>query len=147
MSDLASVTLDDAALPDPGPDLAQERRVALFDLAEIARFRLSGGPPPPYDLTLRADAEALTFATRGASFALPLGPLDNIARDYRALCDTYVEAVRAQPPARIAEIDAARREIHGIGADALRGALAPHAETDDATARALFLVAASLLRG
>ena len=34
MSYLVDIILDDSALPEPTPEIAQERRVAIFDLLQ-----------------------------------------------------------------------------------------------------------------
>ena len=40
MSYLVDIILDDSALPEPTPEIAQERRVAIFDLLQENEFIL-----------------------------------------------------------------------------------------------------------
>jgi len=50
---LYDVQLDDRGLPAPSPEEEQERRVAVFDLAEANEFALTGDAPSgPYALGL-----------------------------------------------------------------------------------------------
>lgn len=142
MTFLCKIELDERGLSAPSPELEQERRVAVFDLQECNQFVVKGAAPGPYTLRLGADAGRIVFnwQTDGdsGSFRLSLGPLDQAVKDYRSLCDTYVEAIRTLPPARIEEIDTARRAIHDEAARQLRDRLSDHAALDDATARRLF---------
>ena len=143
MSFLSEIDLDDASLPVTSPELEQERRVAVFDLREDNHFELKDGSKGPYRLRLGAQDGGITFdwqASDGGagSFRLALGALGQAARDYRSICESYVDAVRTLPPARIEEIDSARREIHSEAARQLQNRLSDHVEVDEPTARRLF---------
>ena len=143
MTFLSKIELDDTGLPAPSPELEQERRVAVFDLQESNHFEIVGAPSGPYALRLGADGGRIVFTWQAAdgesgTFRLSLGPLDQAVKDYRNLCDTYTEAVRTLPPARIEEIDSARRDIHVEAARQLRERLSEHVSLDEATARRLF---------
>jgi len=143
MSYLSHIEVDDTGLPVPSPELEQERRVAVFDLQEGNSFRVLGDATGPYRLRLgmvngRAVFDWQDVDGRSGSFHAALGALSEAARDYRAVCEAYSEAVKTLPPARIEEVDAARRAMHGEAARQLMERLADHAEIDDNTARRLF---------
>lgn len=150
MTDLRQITLDDTGLPDPSPEIEQERRVALFDLSEANSFQLIEGPAGPFDLALTPRNDRLHFhltdpsGAAVADFSLPLDRLAQVSKDYATLCHTYTEAVRTLPPAGIAAIDEARRAIHDEGARALKADLAATVAVDDTTARRLFTLVSVL---
>ena len=128
-------------------DLDQERRVAVYDLVEESRFRLSEpAAPGPYKLKLGADRTELRLGladeagSQIANLVRPLGELREVVEDYVALCDDYRDAVRRLAPSQIEKIDEARREAHREGADALAALLSPAAEMDAQTARRFFTV-------
>ena len=77
---LSAVTLDEAGLPPPTPEIEQERQVAIFDLLESNRFRLAGATAPgPYQLTLAVNDGRLgmRLATEGGEAAgLGLADID-----------------------------------------------------------------------
>jgi uncharacterized protein (UPF0262 family) len=146
---LSGITLDETGLPPPTPEIEQERRVAIFDLLEDNRFALretEGGKPPagPYQLDLSVRDRRLVFdissQSSGAAggFYLSLAPFNQIIKDYLQICDSYFDAVRRLPPARIEAIDEGRRLIHDEGARGLLENLCGLIETDMATARRLF---------
>jgi uncharacterized protein (UPF0262 family) len=146
--DLRAVTLDEAALPPPTPEIEQERRVAIFDLLEDNSFRLPPRdgreiPPPPYDLALCIRERRLVFelsndAGEVAEFHLSLGPFRQAVKDYFQICESYFDAVKKLPPSQIEAIDMARRGIHNEGARLLAERLEGKAEVDIDTARRLF---------
>ena len=144
MSRLASVAIDDAALPPPTPEIEQERRVAIFDLLEENAFALPGGRAPgPYDLMLAIRDRRLVFeldaeGERAAEFHLSLGPFRQVVKDYFQICEAYFSAVKTMPPSQIEAIDMARRGIHDEGARILAERLEGKAAVDNATARRLF---------
>ncbi|MEM8752161.1 MAG: UPF0262 family protein [Pseudomonadota bacterium] len=142
---LFSVTLDDAGLPAPTPEVEQERRVALFDLEEENSFAL--GPDAaagPYALALAVRDRRLVFEVstkagdRAAEFHLSLSPMRQIIKDYFTICESYFDAVKRLPPSQIEAIDMGRRGIHNEGARVLKERLEGKVEVDDATARRLF---------
>lgn len=146
MTRLASVAIDDAALPPPTPEIEQERRVAIFDLLEENRFALPGGHAPgPYDLMLAIREGRLVFhlsaaegGDKAAEFHLSLGPFRQVVKDYFQICEAYFSAVKTMPPSQIEAIDMARRGIHDEGARVLAERLEGKAEVDRDTARRLF---------
>ena len=149
MSRLASVAIDDAALPPPTPEIEQERRVAIFDLLEDNAFALPDGRAAgPYDLLLAIRGGRLVFdltvagdgseGGKAAEFHLSLGPFRQVVKDYFQICEAYFSAVKTMPPSQIEAIDMARRGIHDEGARVLVERLEGKAEVDRDTARRLF---------
>ncbi|SFQ94455.1 UPF0262 family protein [Poseidonocella sedimentorum] len=149
MTRLTDITLDDANLPPPTPEIEQERRVAIFDLLEENSFSLpprEGGDvaPGPFHLDLAIRDKRLVFAVRStaaepqAEFHLSLTPFRQVVKDYIQICESYFDAVKRLPPSQIETIDMARRGIHDEGARILKERLDGKAEVDDATARRLF---------
>jgi uncharacterized protein (UPF0262 family) len=146
---LMDVTLDESGLPPPTPEIEQERRVAIFDLLEDNAFALPGRegrevPPGPYRLHLAIRDRRLIFevtteagAPAGA-FHLSLTPFRQVVKDYFQICESYFDAVKHLPPARIEAIDMGRRGIHNEGSRILLERLEGKVETDMATARRLF---------
>jgi len=148
MTYLSHVEVDNSGLAVPSTELEQERRVAVFDLQEGSRFKLVG-VPGPYRLRLGMEDGRAKFHWHAESgprgeFSLALGHLAQAAKDYRTLCEAYARAVIELPPARIEEIDAARREIHTEAARQLQARMADRAEMDEATARRLFTLICAL---
>ena len=148
MTHIASITLDDANLPPPTPEIEQERKVAIFDLLEENHFVLPGrdavSPVGPFDLTLAIREKRLVFdiaqadGRPAAAFHLSLGPFRQVVKDYFQICASYFDAVKSLPPSQIETIDMARRGIHNEGARVLQERLEGKAEVDTDTARRLF---------
>lgn len=146
---ICRIDIDDRGLPPPTPEIAQERKVAIFDLLEENSFALPGrggapAPAGPFALGLairegRLVVEAANVAgERLAEFHLSLGPFRQVVKDYFHICESYFDAVKRLPPSQIEAIDMARRGIHNEGAEVLIERLAGKAELDRATARRLF---------
>jgi len=152
MSYLIDITLDDSALPEPTPEIAQERRVAIFDLLQENEFSVvrEGSPEGPYKLLLGMQDRRLVFTITTESgeaagqFMLSLSPLKQVIKDYFAICESYFKAVTSMPPAQIEAIDMGRRGIHDEGSEQLRERLAGKIETDKMTARRLFTLICAL---
>jgi len=149
MTRIAQITLDDANLPPPTPEIEQERKVAMFDLLEDNRFVLPvrdgrGVPEGPYNVGLSIRDKRLVFdiqtqaAEKAAEFHLSLGPFRQVVKDYFQICESYFEAVKKLPPSQIETIDMARRGIHNEGSRVLQERLEGKAEVDTDTARRLF---------
>ena len=146
MTRLVAVTLDEAGLAPPTPEVEQERKVAIFDLLEENAFDVEkeGVPPGPYQLSLAIRDRRLVFDIRteagdpAAEFHLSLGPFRQIIKDYFAICESYFDAVKKLPPSQIEAIDMARRGIHNEGARILEERLEGKAAVDSDTARRLF---------
>jgi uncharacterized protein (UPF0262 family) len=147
---LSEIVLDSPDGRAPSPEIAQEQAVAIFDLLEDNTFAPCDADSGPYRLTLGLDESRLQFDLTGADgataarFALSLGMLRQIVKDYAAICASYHEAVRSEPPAEIERLDEIRRAIHAEGADTLRDLLRGRADTDAATARRLFTLVCAL---
>lgn len=152
MSYLIDITLDDSALPEPTPEIAQERRVAIFDLLQENEFSVvrDGAPDGPYKLILGMQDRRLVFTITtendepAGQFMLSLSPLKQVIKDYFAICESYFKAVTSMPPAQIEAIDMGRRGIHDEGSEQLRERLEGKIETDKMTARRLFTLICAL---
>jgi len=149
MSKLVEITLDDAGLPVPTPEIEQERKVAVFDLLENNSFALVARderdvPAGPYKLDLSIKERRLVFALLDVTtnvageFHLALGPFRQVVKDYFQICESYFDAVKTLPPSQIETIDMARRGIHNEGARVLTERLEGKAAVDNDTARRLF---------
>ena len=158
MSRICHIEIDDTGLPAPTPEIAQERKVAVFDLLEDNTFALppkDGQTPPhgPYRLSLSIRDKRLVFDIsteaegKVAEFHLSLGPFRQVVKDYFQICASYFEAVKRLPPAQIEAIDMARRGIHNEGARTVQERLEGKAEIDIDTARRLFTLICVLQSG
>ncbi len=148
-SRITHIALDDANLPQPTPEIAQERKVAIFDLLEENSFVLPGRedrmiPEGPYHLGLSIREKRLVFdvntatGEKAAEFHLSLGPFRQVVKDYFQICESYFDAVKTMPPSQIETIDMARRGIHNEGSRVLQERLEGKVEIDTDTARRLF---------
>jgi uncharacterized protein (UPF0262 family) len=152
MSYLIDITLDDSALPEPTPEIAQERRVAIFDLLQENEFSVvrEGAPSGPYKLILGMQDRRLVFTITtenddpAGQFMLSLSPLKQVIKDYFAICESYFKAVTSMPPAQIEAIDMGRRGIHDEGSVQLQERLEGKVVTDKMTARRLFTLICAL---
>ncbi|HHS94098.1 MAG TPA: UPF0262 family protein [Rhodobacterales bacterium] len=150
MSRISKIDIDEAGLAPPTPEIEQERRVALFDLLEQNSFTpvARAGqvlPEGPFALGLSIRDKRLVFdisteaeGQKVGEFHLSLGPFRQVVKDYFQICESYFDAVKSLPPARIETIDMARRGIHNEGAQVLKERLEGKAEIDTDTARRLF---------
>jgi uncharacterized protein (UPF0262 family) len=141
---IVAVTFDESTI-GRGSRLAEhERRIAAVDLAKDNHFAPVGGLDGPYHLCLSVVEHRLVFDVRSpdgealSKFTLPLRPLRSLLRDYRLICDNYVQAIKTQPVSKIEAIDMGRRALHNEGAESLRERLRANACIDDGTARRLF---------
>jgi len=152
---LSAIDIDDRGLIKPTPEMDQERKVAIFDLLEENFFAIPRAAefPGPYRLLLALREGRLVFALASeagqkvAEFHLSLGPFRQVVKDYAQICESYFEAVRLLPPARIEAIDMARRGIHNEGSRVLQERLEGKAVVDAATARRLFTLICVVQRG
>lgn len=149
MSYISQIELDDRNLPAPTPEIAQERKVAIFDLIEENSFVLpprdgQDVPNGPYHLALAIRDRRLVFdlnteaSEKAAEFHLSLSPFRQVVKDYYQICESYFDAVKNLPPSQIETIDMARRGIHNEGSRVLQERLEGKAEIDTDTARRLF---------
>ena len=142
---LIDVELDEAGLATPTPEVAQERKVAIFDLLEENSFTLArDAAAGPYRLKLAVRERRLVFDVRteadepAAEFHLSLSPFRQIIKDYFQICESYFDAVKKLPASQIEAIDMGRRGIHNEGARVLKERLEGKVEVDDPTSRRLF---------
>ena len=152
MSYLIDITLDDTGLPTPTPEIAQERRIAIFDLLEENEFEVikEGAPDGPYKLILGISEGrlAMDLSSQGdqpvGQFQFSLSPLRQVIKDYFQIVESYFKAVTTLPPAQIEAIDMGRRGIHNEGSEQLRERLSGKIKTDNQTARRLFTLICAL---
>lgn len=152
---IADLVIDDGAAGPPGEvDLENERRVAIFDILEENRFRLTtaAAPAGPFRLRLAVGDQALRFEATGPDGAvrshdLPLAAFSQLVSDYLAVCEDYRDAIRRLAPSQIEALDAARRAAHSEASAGLQTALAPFAAIDRPTARRLFTLICALRVG
>lgn len=129
--------------PRLSSDAEHDRRAAIFDLLDQNYFRMLASPGP-YILFLGDSARHIHFDIRDAhekplaEFVLAMGPLRQIMRDYRLVCDSYYDAIRTKTPAQIQAIDMGRRALHDEATQILQARLSGKIEMDDLTARRLF---------
>lgn len=147
---LVEITIDHRSLGRSSPNIEHEREVAIFDIIDGNAFRVDEVDDGPYKANLSVVEDKLLFyvtSEAGAEVAqhhVPLTPLKRIMKDYFMICESYYEAVRSAPPARIQAIDVSRRSLHDEGSSVLRDRLAPRILVDDDTARRLFTLVCSL---
>jgi len=147
---LADITLDAKSLGRASANIEHEREVAIFDLLDGNSFRVEGMDGGPYKLHLALVEERLLLSIALANsegtleHAVALTPLKRIVKDYFMICESYYEAVRTAPPARIQAIDVSRRALHDEGSTLLRDKLLPKIVVNEDTARRLFTLICSL---
>lgn len=148
---LAEITLDTKSLGRSSANVEHEREVAIFDILDGNAFSVDGMDAGPYKLHLAIAEERLLLAITAVAASdeivehtVPLTPLKRIVKDYFMICESYYEAVRTAPPARIQAIDVSRRALHDEGSNVLREKLLPKIVVDDDTARRLFTLVCSL---
>ncbi|MBY0560873.1 UPF0262 family protein [Hyphomicrobium sp.] len=147
---LVEITLDAKSLGRANSNIEHEREVAIFDILDGNAFRIEGIDAGPYKLHLSLTDDRLSMAISPSSEAetveqtVALTPLKRIVKDYFMICESYYEAVRTAPPARIQAIDVSRRGLHDEGSALLKEKLLPRIIVDDDTARRLFTLVCSL---
>ena len=142
---LIYIEFEHGAGAHPSPDAAQERRIAIYDLLEKNHFSpTESAGQGPYALRLRIADNRLIFALETEAshalreFSLSMSPFRSLMKDYATVCESYFEAIRTAPRARIEAIDMGRRGLHDEGSELLRERLKSDAELDFDTARRLF---------
>ena len=149
MTHLIHIDIEDQELAIPTPEIAQERKVAVFDLLEENSFSLTVSSglkllKGPYKLILGIREGRLAFDVRtslnepATLVALSLTPLRPVIKDYSQICEAYYDAVKTLPPAQIEAIDMGRRGIHDEGGRLLQERLENKIILDKLTARRLF---------
>jgi uncharacterized protein (UPF0262 family) len=150
-SRLVEVNLDEASIGRQTPEVDHERRVAIFDLLEENSFELVAGPPGPYKLGIALVDNRIAFSvTAGdaeapsATFLLSLNPFRKVVKDYFLVCESYFEAIKAAPPAKIEALDMGRRGLHDEGGKLVLERLEGKARMDEPTSRRLFTLLCAL---
>ncbi|HVZ04456.1 UPF0262 family protein [Hyphomicrobium sp.] len=147
---LADITLDTKSLGRANANTEHEREVAIFDILDGNSFRIEDLDDGPYKLHLSVIDDRLQMsivpesAGTALEHAIALTPLKRIMKDYFMICESYYEAVRTAPPARIQAIDVSRRALHDEGSTLLRDKLLPKIIVDEDTARRLFTLVCTL---
>lgn len=151
---IVAVTLDEGTLAKRGPEIEQEKKIAIHDLLETNHFVPHSSPGGPYRLVLAIAENRLVFDIRLADgvehgrVMLALAPFVRVLKDYREVCESYYAAIREAPAARIEAIDMGRRGLHDEGAGLLMERLEGKIAMDLPTARQLFtLICALSLKG
>ena len=142
---LMHIEFDEGSGGHPSPDVEQERRIAVYDLVENNSFAPSAGATRgPYSLRLKiADSRLILALTTAAGEAvqdisLSMRPFRSLMKDYATVCESYLEAIKTAPRARIEAFDMGRRALHDEGSELLRQRLKDGVELDFDTARRLF---------
>ena len=147
---ISEITLDPKSLGRVSANIEHEREVAIFDILDGNVFAVEGADAGPYKLHLAItdDRLVLSIGTEDASLVaeqtVALTPLKRIMKDYFMVCESYYDAVRTAPPARIQSIDVNRRSLHDEGSKILRDKLLARITVDEDTARRLFTLVCAL---
>lgn len=151
---LVAVTLDETSIGRGNPDQEHERAIAIYDIVEKNSFKVPDGPEGPYSLRLAIVENKLAFEIMRVEgdpvmvHLLSLSPFRRVIKDYRAICDTYYNAIRTASPSQIEAIDMGRRGLHNEASELLQQRLDGKVEVDFDTARRLFtLIFALHFRG
>lgn len=149
-SRIIEIVLDEKSIGRNTPEVEHERQIAIFDLLEGNVFALEDGPPGPYKLRLAIVEKRLAFdisdeaGTHLTTFVLSLSPLNKLIKDYFLVCESYYEAIKTAPPARIEAVDMGRRALHDEGSQILVRRLKGKIAIDFTTARRLFTLICAL---
>ena len=147
---LIEITLDQKSIGHNNADVAHEREVAIFDLLEENSFKLNGDTSGPYTLHLSLADNRLVFHIADSDHkaiedvGLSLAPFRKLVKDYFLVCESYFEAIKTAPPARIEAIDMGRRGLHDEGSQLLMERLEGKIDIDLNTARRLFTLLCAL---
>jgi uncharacterized protein (UPF0262 family) len=148
---LVKVDLDESSIGGNTLEVEHERKVAIYDLLEENAFELVAGPAGPYKLRIAIVEDRLAFAvTAGsaeepnATFLLSLNPFRKVVKDYFMICESYFEAIKSAPPAKIEAIDMARRGLHDEGSKLVIERLEGKIRMDEPTSRRLFTLLCAL---
>jgi uncharacterized protein (UPF0262 family) len=148
---LIKVDLDESSIGSKTLEVEHERKVAIYDLLEENAFELVAGPPGPYKLSIAIVEDRLAFAVTAGSaeepnaiFLLSLNPFRKVVKDYFMICESYFEAIKSAPPAKIEAIDMARRGLHDEGSKLVIERLEGKIRMDEPTSRRLFTLLCAL---
>ena len=147
---LIEVMLDEASIGRNNAEVEHEREVAIFDLLESNRFALQDHDAGPYTLRLSLVDNRLVFTVADEArepiqhVMLSLSPFRRLVKDYFLICESYYQAIKTQPAAKIEAIDMGRRGLHDEGSRLLQERLKGKINVDIATARRLFTLLCAL---
>ncbi len=147
---LTAITLDQTSIRHGGHHIEHEREVAIFDILDGNVFQVDERDDGPFTLRLGIadDKLIMTVGTQTLPgvivHGLSLTPFKRTIRDYFLVCDSYYEAIRSAPPAKIQAIDVSRRALHDEGSRTLQDKLAGKFTLDFDTARRLFTLITAL---
>lgn len=147
---IVGITLDSKSLGQASGNIEHEREVAIFDILDGNSFAVEGENKGPYKVHLSITDDRLVLSISNeqgeavAQHGVPLTPLKRIMKDYFMVCETYYQAVRTAPPAKIQAIDVNRRTLHDEGSSILKDKLLSKVVVDADTARRLFTLVCAL---
>lgn len=147
---LVAIVLDEATLGRSNPNVDHEREVAIYDLLDENSFALKDRDSGPYKVLLSIAQDRLVFNISDENDSeivthfLSLTPLRRVMRDYFMVCESYYEALRCQPPAKIQALDMGRRALHDEGSKLLAERLDGKIIVDGDTARRIFTLICAL---
>lgn len=152
---IVALDMDERSIIRRSVEVEHERKVAMYDLLDMNRFRPVGDFTGPYRVRLSIeDGKRILFKIDNeaheelTTVTLPLSPFRRIVRDYFQICESYYDAIKKLSPAQIETIDMARRGLHNEGADVLVETLQDKIAVDKMTSRRLFtLVCVLHIRG
>jgi uncharacterized protein (UPF0262 family) len=155
---IIDIALDDKTIVWRNADVAQERRIAIYDLLEDNSFAPcrahEDGYAGPYKVFLSVREGRLVIEIRRVddspleAIILSLASFKRPIRDYFAICESYFQAIRQATPPQIETVDMARRATHNDAAERLMAKLEGKITVDFDTARRLFtLICVLHIRG
>lgn len=147
---LYAIEVDEKSLARSNQNVEHEREVAIFDLLDGNSFDVVGRDDGPFRLVISMVEQRLQLAIGTAAdptvvtHILSMTPFKRIIKDYFMVCDSYYEAIRTAPPAKIQAIDMGRRGLHDEGSRLLMERLDGKVVIDFDTARRLFTLITAL---
>ncbi len=147
---LYSIEVDEKSLARNSANVEHEREVAIFDLLDGNSFDVVGREDGPFRLVISLVEQRLQLAIgtnaepEVVTHQLSMTPFKRIIKDYFMMCDSYYEAIRTAPPAKIQAIDQGRRGLHDEGSRLLMERLDGKVNVDFDTARRLFTLISAL---
>lgn len=147
---LYSIEVDEKSLARNSANIEHEREVAIFDLLDGNSFDVVGREDGPFRLVISLVEQRLQLAIgtnaepEVVTHQLSMTPFKRIIKDYFMMCDSYYEAIRTAPPAKIQAIDQGRRGLHDEGSRLLMERLDGKVNVDFDTARRLFTLISAL---
>ena len=129
----------------PTPEVLQEQNLAIYDLVQDNFFELAEGAfDGPYSLNVLFSNNKLIFEVSTQervivkTLFLSFTPLKQIVNDYKAICNSYFDAVKRMPLDKIEAIDMGRKGIHNEGAKVLMERLEGRINLNLETSRRIF---------